>query len=227
MRFLQPLEQFPRSPPWLSLEPFAQQLRHLRQWVGTTPATRSFCQAVGCPRSRAEPPCRRQRRRPFIAGDRHGLPLRVHAPQRGQACANGSVVCQSGRRSYGFLHPSSRCGRETADAECRCRRDGPRRGADLRHPIEPWHVAVWDIPWRGRHPGLTQALRDRKTTFCRNRRLRIVPRADLSVIVSLDIAASGSSNLRTNWSARRVWMFRNGCGGWDLTNTRRPSARTR
>ena len=43
MRFLQPLEQFPRSPPWLSLEPFAQQLRHLRQWVGTTPATRSFC----------------------------------------------------------------------------------------------------------------------------------------------------------------------------------------
>ena len=35
----------------------------------------------------------------FIAGDRHGLPLRVRAPQRGEDCANGSVVRQSGRRS--------------------------------------------------------------------------------------------------------------------------------
>jgi hypothetical protein len=49
------------------------------------------------------PPCRRQRRRFFIAGDWHGLPLRVRAPQRGQDCANGSVVRQSGRRSAGFL----------------------------------------------------------------------------------------------------------------------------
>ena len=43
MCFLQPLEQFARSPPWLGLEPFAQQLRHPRQRVGTTPATLSLC----------------------------------------------------------------------------------------------------------------------------------------------------------------------------------------
>ena len=48
------------------------------------------------------PPCSRQRQF-FIAGDRHGVPARVRAPQRGDDCANGSVVRQSGRRSAGFL----------------------------------------------------------------------------------------------------------------------------
>jgi hypothetical protein len=38
MRFLQPLEQFARSPPGLGLKPFAQQLRHPREWVGTPTA---------------------------------------------------------------------------------------------------------------------------------------------------------------------------------------------
>jgi hypothetical protein len=48
------------------------------------------------------PPCRRHRRRFFIAGDRQGVPARVRASQRGQDCANGSVVRQSGRRSTGL-----------------------------------------------------------------------------------------------------------------------------
>jgi hypothetical protein len=47
------------------------------------------------------PPCIRQR--PFgIAGCRHGCPLRIRAPQRGQDHANGSVVRQSGRRRMGL-----------------------------------------------------------------------------------------------------------------------------
>jgi hypothetical protein len=36
-----------------------------------------------------------------MAGAWHGLPFRLRAPQRGTACASGSVVCQSGRRSSG------------------------------------------------------------------------------------------------------------------------------
>ena len=53
-----------------------------------------------------------------------------------------------------LLHPTSWRGRETADAErLRCR-DGAGWGACLRHPVAPRHVAVWVIPWRGRHPGL-------------------------------------------------------------------------
>ena len=34
----------------------------------------------------ADPPCILQRRLPHTAGDRHGLPLRVRAPQRGVRC---------------------------------------------------------------------------------------------------------------------------------------------
>jgi len=48
------------------------------------------------------PPCSRHRALPFIAGDRHGVPLRVRAPHRAHACANGNVVRQSGRRLTGF-----------------------------------------------------------------------------------------------------------------------------
>ena len=41
---------------------------------------------------------------PFgIAGCRHGVSLRVCAPHRGQDCASGSVVRQSGRRDMGFF----------------------------------------------------------------------------------------------------------------------------
>ena len=48
------------------------------------------------------PPCIRQR--PFgMAGDRQAVPARVVAPHRGQDCASGSVVRQSGRRCMGFL----------------------------------------------------------------------------------------------------------------------------
>ena len=48
MRFLQPLEQFARSPPGLGLKPFAQQLRHPREWVGTpTPARRLRLRLAG------------------------------------------------------------------------------------------------------------------------------------------------------------------------------------
>jgi len=46
------------------------------------------------------PPCIRQR--PFgMAACRHELPLRVFALQRGQDCANGSVMRQSGTRRLG------------------------------------------------------------------------------------------------------------------------------
>ena len=48
MRFLQPLEQFARSPPWLGLKPFAQQLRHPCERVGTpTPAGGLFLRLAG------------------------------------------------------------------------------------------------------------------------------------------------------------------------------------
>ena len=52
------------------------------------------------------PPCIRHR--PLvIAGDWHGVPVRVCAPQRGQDCARGSVVRQSGRRCSGNCAPAS------------------------------------------------------------------------------------------------------------------------
>ena len=44
------------------------------------------------------PPWSLQRFLPFIAGARHASPVRVFAPHRGHACANGKVVRQSGRR---------------------------------------------------------------------------------------------------------------------------------
>ena len=51
------------------------------------------------------PPCSLQR--PLaIAGDSHGFPLRVFAPQRGHDCAMGSVVRQSGRRCVGLFFAS-------------------------------------------------------------------------------------------------------------------------
>ena len=68
-------------------------------------------------------------------------------PEHGQL---RHCLCRQRRwhTSHNLLQPTSRCGRETANAERPCRRDGPGWGTCLRHPIEARHVASRIIPWR-------------------------------------------------------------------------------
>jgi hypothetical protein len=66
MRFLQPLEQFARSPPWLGLKPCAQQLRHPRERVGTPTPARGLLLWLAGRAHLAVLPCRAQSRQELL-----------------------------------------------------------------------------------------------------------------------------------------------------------------
>ena len=82
------------------------------------------------------PPCIRQRRLPRTAGDRHGLPERVRAPQRGLRCM-GDRLCMGSFVTSCSTPPSPRLG-DDADDRLASRVDGDALDPDhLRLPLAP------------------------------------------------------------------------------------------